>query len=328
MTMTLAQRFGRLFPHTFLRKLQKRIIYAGFREPVEIWIGSRLILLLMYTLLAGLAYLLIFTANPLEVLAVILLVIILITSLFYLNLYYRILSRTRSLERILPDFLLLIAANLRAGMTPFGAFVKAVRPEFGELAEEAKNAGARVGGKRSLGQALEYLTQRFDSQIFERSMRLFTKGIQSGSQLARLLNTNAEEIRRVQDLREELISTTRSYMIFIGFVVIIVMPFLLSVSAFFLKIFVGIQDELGMGETAIDMPVPLLAGEIGLTAEEVGVISMGGLVLTSLFSATLMGVIRAGKWVYGIKYFPFVAIGALIFLFIADKILTQIIPVG
>lgn len=327
--MTLAQRFGRLLSEPRLRSLQVKTIHAGFREPAEVWIGSRIVLILLYLIL-GLAAGYLWVGIHLYLLAVSVAITLLLGTLFYLNLYYRILTRTRQLERVLPDFLLLVAANLRAGMTPFGAFVKAVRPEFGALYEEAKNAGARVGGRRSLGEALAYLTTRFESPVFERSMRLFTRGVESGSQLARLLTTNAEEIRRVQDMREELINTTRSYMIFIGFVVVIVMPFLLSVSAFFLRVFLGIQQQFGIegGLSSAAIPIPLLSGNIGVRPEEVQQISILALVLTSFFSSMLMGVIRAGRWFYGVKYFPFIATAAVICLFLAGKLVGGLVQVG
>lgn len=326
--MTLSQRFGRLFPSAFRAALEKKIVYAGFKENAEIWLGSRLILLLLYSLLGGIAYAVVFIGQYLQALLVALGVAGVIAGLFYLNLYYRMINRTRRLEKLLPDFLLLVAANLRAGMTPFGAFAKAIRPEFGDLYEEAKNAAAQVGGRRSLGDALNYLVQRFDSPLFVRSMGLFLKGIRSGSQLARLLTTNAEELRRIQDLREELVGTTRTYLVFIGFVVIIVMPFLLSVSAFFIKVFVGIRGELDLGGTALPATgVPLLAGEIGVTPEEVTQISLVALVITSLFASMLMGIIRAGRWVYGIKYFPLIAAGASVFFFLADAVITRLVPI-
>src|SRR3989338_7780277 len=323
--MTLSRRFGGIFPATFLKHVDQQIAHAGYPQDAAVWVGSRFILLLMYSILGGIGYYVASNFNePWLALAVAASIGIVIVVLFYLGLYYRILARTRKLERLLPDFLMLIAANLRAGMTPFGAFVKALRPEFGDLYEEGKRAAAGVGGRRSLEDALNYLGGRFDSPIFRRSLGLFLKGVRSGSQLARLLTTTAEEIRKIQDLREELVSTTRTYMIFIGFVVVIVMPFLLSISAFFLEVFVQVQEQIGF-EDATTAGIPLLICELGVTSEDVTQVSLVALVVTSMLASALIGIIRTGRWIYGIKYFPFMATAAVIFFFLADKGLGQII---
>ena len=121
-----------------------------------------------------------------------------------LNTYYSIRSRAKKMEKVLPDFLLLIASNMRAGMTPFTAFVRAARPEFGELSAEVVAASSNLGATASLNDALDELSKRFDSLILHRVVVVFKKGVRSGGKLASLLVSSAEEIRKIHDLQAEL----------------------------------------------------------------------------------------------------------------------------
>ena len=130
---------------------------------------------------------------------------------------------------------------------------------------------AKMGGKGSIAEALLDVSENFDSPILRRTVTLFAKGVGSGGQLVRLLNSSAEEVRRIQDLRAELISATRTYTIFLSFIVILVMPFLLAVSTNFVLVFVQPRGEHQRSDI-LDCPrepkMPSFSGKILITADD------------------------------------------------------------
>jgi hypothetical protein len=243
------------------------------------------------------------------------------TGLSYLELFFKIADRATRVEKILPDFLLLTVSNLRAGMTPYSAFIQAAKPEFGELYEEVRLSTTKAGGTTSLITALKEISLYFDSEVLRRSVDLFAKGIRSGGQLAKLLRGSADEVQRIHDLRAELTSSTRTYAIFLGFILVVVMPFLLSVSTQFVAAFLALQPESTVMELEGAGSIPSFSGLVLITPEQMVTIAMVTLVLTSLLVSALLGIINRGKALYGIKYFPLFAIASVVVFFLAREMM-------
>ncbi|NYZ74543.1 type II secretion system F family protein [Candidatus Micrarchaeota archaeon] len=311
------RRVGSVLPKAMLKHFSTRLRHAGIRKDVRVWLGARLLLAFLIGSILLLLYIMIF--NPvtnIETLAVSICLflgggfLVLVPS--YLQLYYRIVDRTTQVEKVLPDFLLLTVSNLRAGMSPFAAFTQAAIPEFGSFHEEVRLGAARTGGKSSLADALNEISTYFDSHLLERTVSLFNKGLRSGGHLARLLTSIAQEVRRIQDLRAELISSTRSYTIFLMFILVLVMPFLLSISTHFVQVFLKInQESVAAGaDSSATAGMPVFSGAILITANDMVMISITLIVTSSLFMSILIGVISRGRATYGVKYFPLFACAA------------------
>jgi len=243
--------------------------------------------------------------------------------LHYLNLYFRIADRSAAVEKLLPDFLSLAVSNLRAGMSPYDAFVHAARPEFGPFHDAVMVSMSKMGGKGAIADALLEVSDGFDSSLLRRTVTLFAKGVRSGGHLVRLLNSSAEEVRRIQDLRTELIVSTRTYSIFLSFIVVAVMPFLLAVSTNFVMIFARLQLETS--GVAAGMPagaqIPSFTGKILITMDDMQNISFITLIVISLLASILIGVVDRGKVVYGAKSFPTLVILSMIAYFLAKALI-------
>ena len=322
LSQRLFLRVAGIVPTSVVSHFGRKLKFAGIRKEPKVWIGEILLFSAFLGLLSLLMYLIIYqpalTAGNAGV-GAIMFGYAFLTSivLFYIMLYLRITDRASAVEKILPDFLLLTVSNLRAGMPPFSAFVHAAKPEFGALYQEVRFSTAKAGGTASLVDALTEITEYFDSQILQRTVSLFAKGIRSGGQLAKLLNSSAEEVRRIQDLRAELASSTRTYTIFLGFIIILVMPFLLSVSTQFVTVFLALQPE----DTEIDIEgmshIPSFSGKVLITPEEMVTISIATLLITSLLVSGLAGIIAKGRPLYGVKYFPLFAVASIVVYFLA-----------
>ncbi|MEW6722252.1 MAG: type II secretion system F family protein [Candidatus Micrarchaeota archaeon] len=319
------RRIGAALPGPVLAHFARKLRHAGIREDVRVWLGVRTLLAFCAGSVLMLLYLIIY--NPIATPESALIVCGLVSggfaasgALTYLGLYFRITDRTSAVERILPDLLMLTVSNLRAGMSPFSAFVSASRPEFGALHREVMVSAARASGTSSLVDALREIGENFDSPVLGRIITLFAKGIRSGGTLTKLLHSSAEEVRNIQDLRAELASATRTYVIFLGFIIVLVMPFLLSVSLQFLTVFLRLQAETGSEEAVPIGDIPSFAGAVLITAQEMEAVSLATLVITSMLASCLLGIVVRGRALYGLKYFPWFAIASALSFFMARAV--------
>jgi type II secretory pathway component PulF len=228
------------------------------------------------------------------------------------------------MEKVLPDFLLLMVSNLRSGVTPFAAYVKSATPRFGDLYFEIMRSAAKVSATASVIDALSEISENFNSHMFNRTVNLFAKGIRGGGRLSVLLNASADEVRKIQDLQAELISSTRIYKIFLAFMVVIILPFLLSISTIFVTVFVKLGAQTSSTE-AILPDVPTFSGKILITPEQMVQISIGTLVVTSLLVSGLVGIIARGNLIFGLRYFPLFAIASVLFFFFSEQIISTMV---
>ncbi len=303
------RRTAGIFPKFIIKNIEKQLSYSGISEDAQEWIGRRFLLSLLFSFSCVLFYVQYFAYTiDLLVAGIALLAFSVLLFIFYLELFFTANERTKNLEKVLPDFLLLMVSNLRAGLPLFSAFVHSAKPEFGALYQEIKNTTAKMGGKASVSDALLDLSSHFNSPIFRRVVVFFVKGMKAGGQIAKLLDRSADEIRKIQDLRNELLSGTRTYSIFLLFIVVLIMPFLLAVSTHFLSTFLVIQSDKHITSIEGSEEIAVFSGKILITPEEMANISIIMLIITSFLVSALIGVIITGMPHYGIKYFLIIAV--------------------
>ena len=317
------RRFVPVAPRLEGSSLSRLLGYAGIEQTPQIWLGSRLLLALAVGLIAfaippivcyaantdigfGLpgSLNLLFMTGDMFLSAMVGFAFVL--TMAYLHLYYVIHDRTHRVEDVLPDFLLMVAAQMHAGLTPFSAFNAAARPEFGPLEKEVKTIAARSVGTETFTDALLALADHIDSPVLRRTISFFENGLRSGGKLASLLETAAEEIRDLDELRKETVLNTRTYTIFLVFILIGGLPLLLSISTEFLGIFTKMQSQINTD--SVKMMGNMLAPSLNLSADFVGQMAIVIIVGTALLVSVFIGVIGEGKVLYGLKYWPPLAI--------------------
>ena len=234
-------------------------------------------------------------------------------------------SRANEIEKVLPDALQLMSANIRAGMTVDRAIWLSARPEFGVLEEEIKKVGARTMGGKSLKIALTEMTKNIKSKILNRTIKLLLEGIQSGGELAHLLEETAANIRVTQTLRKEIKSSVMTYSIFILFAAVIAAPFLFSISIFFVDTMTTLWGSASFGTevTGVGMGMGSLfkkASGPQISVDDLFWFSISALSITAFFGSLSIGLIQTGREKNGLKLIPALLIGSLSVLFISKFI--------
>ena len=176
--------------------------------------------------------------------------------LHYLYLFYRVEDRTDRIEALLPDFLYVIVSNLQAGMTPYAAFVNAAKPEFGPLEEEVRLASSKVASTQSILLALRELSNNINSHVFRRVVNLFEQGVKTGGKIAPLLMESAEEIKRLKAMERHVFVSVRGYVSFLGFIIIVIAPFLFSIGKQFIVTFIKLRSQVPQINTS-NIPISL-----------------------------------------------------------------------
>ncbi len=237
-------------------------------------------------------------------------------------------ARKNALESVLPDFLTLAAANIKAGIPLDQAMWYAAKPEFGLLSVEVKKAvkGAFSGG--SFESSLDELVKRFDSRVFIRTISLIKQASSTGGEIALVLEHTAEDARNMVIMKKEVAASLVLYEIFILFASIVGTPFLFAVAGKLIMVFekqkptfpttsAGLPNLFGSG-------MPLEASEPIASSSEFFYFSLAMILITAIFASLIVSVIRTGTTNDGIKYFPFILTGAYIIYSLASFALSMI----
>lgn len=231
-------------------------------------------------------------------------------------------KRTASIEEVLPDFLQLTAANLRAGMTPDKALWYAVRPKFGALTDEIALTAKDVMTGEELSVALQKLSRRYKSPMLTRSMNLLVEGMNAGGDLADVLNNVSVNIQETRILNQEMSANILTYVIFISTAVMFAAPMLLALSQ---------QLLMTLGSVTAGLDIPSSAASLGLFSlqaisinlDDFRIFSYVMLMVTSLFSAMIVAIIQKGSVEGGIKYIPAFILTSLLTFWISTVMLSQ-----
>lgn len=339
MTNPILYRLARAFPEKFQNRIGEKIRIAGYPQDAQTWIGKTMLASLLGALIGAILLGLVYpfvngwlsalvkgvefsleTAVP----AGLILGLGMGIAFRCLALYYSIERRRAKVEEILPDFLFLVGGNIRAGMTSFSAFKSSTRPEFGPLSDEIKSVASRSLGTESFSSALSTVSERIQSRNLSETVRFFLQAMRSGGKMAQLLENTANDLRRTQDLKKELETSTKTYVIFIAFVMMVATPLLMAVSVQFVALITQIQAQNTIASTD-SSSLGFLGGALQITPaflESVAyVLLFGNAILAGIF----MGTIGQGKPLLGLRYTPVLFAISLVAFFLAKGVLGGIL---
>jgi hypothetical protein len=238
------------------------------------------------------------------------LLIALIVVYLYFNLTIKIYKRTKDIEKILPDYLQVVSSNLKGGLSFEKSLWSAIKPEFGVIAKEITMVSKKVMTGNDLTEALEEFTEKYDSPLLRRSFDLIIGEVESGGEIAIIVDKVIENIRKTKALKEEMSASTLTYMIFIGAIVILIAPGLFALSYHLLTIMAGFSAKLA-DVSLQGMPVKISSNSIN--TGDFKTFSVLSLICISLFSSMLISIIEKGDIRGGLKYIPAFMIATIFF---------------
>lgn len=251
-------------------------------------------------------------------------VIFFVWLMFYVTLDFKIFKRKLSIEDVLADFLQLTSANIRAGMPIDKALWFSVRPRFGVLANEIEIVAKETMSGKDLDVALTDFTKKYDSPLLKRSISLLIEGLRAGGEVGDLLNRISSNIAESRIMKKEMSSNVTTYVIFITFSTVVAAPILFALSKQLLTIIDNLVNSISRPSIGISgFSSAFSSSSIAPADFKIFAVSM--IVITSIFSATIVAIIRKGSLKAGFKYLPTFTIVAVILYYLADFVLTGIL---
>jgi len=223
-------------------------------------------------------------------------------------------DRRNRLETALPDFLTLVASNIKAGMTLDQAMWYSAKPEFGLLSIDVKSVIKSSFSGESLENTLDQLSMRFDSRVFKRTILLLKQATATGGELTNVLERTADDVRNTIIMKKEIAASLVLYEIFVLFASVVGAPFLFAVASKLISVFEKISPQAGSLSGATGGPFTVFStikfsGAV-ISSTDFFWFSVPTIFVTSLVSSFIVSAIRTGSKNQGMKYFPFVLLGA------------------
>lgn len=312
------------------KKFTEALMYAGYDDfDVERLFGRLFLYGLILSLLSfTVTYLLNLNSIVIATVSLIMFPLVYIVPyLFLINLGNK---RADEVDEILPDALQLMAANIRAGMTTDRAIWFSARPEFGPLQDEIKRVSSKVMGGEKMSTSLEEMSNRINSELLDRAVKLMIEGIESGGEMATLLDQTAEDIRTAMEMRKKVKSNVTMYSMFIIFASVIGAPLLFSISLYFIEVTGELWGEqmlnggmdvgggMGGGMSMMDMSEP------EVSVETIRLFAISTISMTTFFGGMIIGLIQSGKATKGLKFAPIMIAVALLLFFASYMIISSV----
>lgn len=250
-------------------------------------------------------------------------IIALFGFLFYAYLSYKKVSRRNEIEDVLPDYLELVSANVGAGMTIDQALWYAVRDKFGILAEEMELVAKKIMAGQDLDNALYEFTEKYDSEMLKKSFVLLVESLESGGEIASLINKIAWNVKENQIMKKEIAGSVAMYSIFIGFASLVAAPLLYSLAHRIIIVMSELTGKIDLSSAAtVSTKLPIQTIGSGITAGDFKLFAFIMLFITSLFSGMIVSVVKKGSIKEGLKNLPVYLVVSILLFLLFSVILT------
>lgn len=311
--MDIRFEIGKVFIGKNVDAVKQRLAYAAMEYDPHVWVGINVLgATAAIAAISALVYLLIgdlFYVISAAFLTAVGYYLVATTALSLLSD-----QRARYVEQTLPDALLLMASNLRSGMATDQAVLLSARPEFGFLADKLKEAGRRVATGENLGSAMIGIGKDIDSRILSKTIDLIVEGLESGGEIATLLEETATDIRDNDILQREIRSVILVYALFIFVAAVITAPVLYAISTHLAQTLSRLSEAISVAFLTRGTPTLRIAPS-EIAPDFLIVFAYVNLIITAVFGSLMVSLITRGNEKYGLRYIPvFIAISIGIFL--------------
>ncbi len=331
MKIIFLEEFGKAFvPKRLIPHLRKYMLKSGFNEVpykffgflfyVSALITTLVFIVFIYPYLKKFSLLQIYFYSFLSwfIIQLSLATLFILIVYFYLDL--RVYTRTKNMEAQLPDFLQLLSSNLKGGMTFEKALWASIKPRFNVLANEMAKTSKKVMTGYDVSRALVELSDKYDSLMLKRTVDLMISELESGGNIAELLDRLVENLKETKELKNELSASAIGYVIFISVIVILISPLLFALSYQLLIMTLGFIGKFSAA-TQRASNLPFKFSGVGVNPSDFKNFSLLAILVISFFSSMIVAIVEKNDIKGGIKYIPIYVIGSITIYFFFTKML-------
>ncbi|MCF7866797.1 type II secretion system F family protein [Candidatus Woesearchaeota archaeon] len=245
------------------------------------------------------------------------LIVSIIMAGFYFTTNMSIYNRVKEIEAQLPEYLTLVSTNLKGGLSFEKSLWGAIKPDFKILGEEMSIVSKKVMTGEEITDALTALAQKYDSPTLKRTMDIILGEIETGGQVAHVLDQIIENLRKTKIIKDEMSANTLLFTIFIAAIVAVISPMLFALAKVLLGILIDVSKQVAPAmSSAKGASSGFKIKEITMSITTFRNFSIGALSVISIFASMILSIIQKGEIRAGIKYIPFFLATAIIFYFI------------
>ena len=329
------EEFGKAFvPKKAIPNLRAYLLKAGFSEVpykffgllfyISAFITTLIFITFIFPYLKKFSFFEIYTYSFLSWFLVQLFFAALFILLVYFYLDLKIYYLTKKMEEQLPDFLQVLSANLKAGMTFERALWSAVKPRFKVLGSEMAIASKKVMTGYEVSKALKELSDKYDSLMLRQTVDLMISELDSGGNVAEMIDRLVDNLKETKALKDEMSGSAIAYIIFISVIVIVISPLLFALSFHLLILMLNFASQLSSATQRADA-LPFFLLKTGIAPEkfkdDFRIFSMITIFVISLFSSLIVAIVEKGEMKGGLKYIPIYVFGSIGFYFIFMRLL-------
>ncbi len=297
-----------------IRTTKKKVLWIEFLLLVFIAIKAVLYHSIQYFLIYGVL------ALTIGLIAVYLLTWLIVFIWIDLKLF----KRKTMVEEVFPDFLMLVASNINAGMTIDRAIMLASRSKFGPLAEDIEEITKKSLAGKDIEECLKDFANKYDSPLIKRSIALIIKGIESGGQISDLLNRIAIDIQENRILRKEMAANVTTYAIFISSATMFGAPLLFALATQLIKVVNQILSNVDLSELQTGGSLTINISSNVLNIHDFYIYVYVLLIGMSIVSSAIISSIKYGSVKKGWKTIPFFVLTTIIIYLLSNLLLGKI----
>jgi archaeal flagellar protein FlaJ len=225
-------------------------------------------------------------------------------------------QQIKKMESAFPDFLQLVASNLRAGITIDRALVISSRKEFAPLDAEINQLGRDLVTGKQIGLAMKEMSQRIKSEKLTKTINLIITGMKSGGDISTLLEETATNMREREFVEKRAASNVLMYVILIFFGASVGAPALFGLSTVLVgvlkKILGNIPPTPSTGAT-----LPFAMTNINISVTFITYFAIVFLIAINILASLVIGLVQKGDEKEGVRFIlPMVLISITVFLVI------------
>lgn len=228
----------------------------------------------------------------------------------------------RAIEKALPDMLILMASNIRAGTIPEQAFISSIRPQFGPLNNLLRYAAVEIESGKTFVDAIQDISNLTNSDVFRQSMRIISEGIRSGAEIDRILESLANNLLQEENLMEQMAAEVRSYQLFILGASLFAAPALYGISYIMIVVLTSVTSSVNVQNVHLSTNIGFLSNlnfsKININTSLLQMIYLLNVIIITSAASLISAELQKGDAKEGLVSLPFyVIIGILIFEAIA-----------
>ncbi len=238
---------------------------------------------------------------------------------------YRIFKRRLEIEKVLPEFLRLVATNYRSGLPLDKALIKSNRPRFGIFSKEIEIVAKTTHVKGDLAKSLEIFGKKFESKILEQAVNAIAISIRSGSNISSLLEEIASNITKMRNMRSSMAANVKNYVIFIVVAGVIIAPLMFSMSFQMGQTIDSVRSKINLQNdvaSTTSMPtIGSISSDGGVRPGDFDVFAILMMLTNAVISGLVISMIKHGNVQQGIKNIPLFAVISIVLYFVGKLLL-------